>query len=207
MAARRVERKARGGWSTGVALPPAAVGAHGIPMLPDGFRTARLVLRPIAPEDAGPIFDGYAQDAEVTRFLTWRTVRSRAETEAYIARCLATPPDASRTYVLVGAEDGAVRGAFDLRRDDPYRMGFGYVLARRWWGQGLMPEALAAVAEWALAQPGVFRISALCDVENLASARAMEKAGLVREGLLRRRSVHPNIGDEPRDCFLYARVR
>jgi [ribosomal protein S5]-alanine N-acetyltransferase len=107
--------------------------------------------------------------------------------------------------VLVGAEDGAVRGAFDLRRDEPHR--FGYVLARRCWGQGLMPEALAAVAEWALAQPGVFRFNALCDAENLASARAMEKAGLVREGLLRRRSVHPNIGDEPRDCFLYARVR
>jgi Acetyltransferase (GNAT) domain len=91
MAARRVERKARCGRSMGVALPPAAVGAHGVPMLPDSFRTARLVLQPIAPEDAGPIFGGFAQDAEVTRFLTWRTVRSRAETEAYIARCLATP--------------------------------------------------------------------------------------------------------------------
>jgi RimJ/RimL family protein N-acetyltransferase len=176
-------------------------------MLPDGFRTDRLVLRPIAPEDAGPIFDSYAQDAEVTRFLVWRPHRSRDDTEAYIARCLAKPPDEARTYVLVGREDGAVRGAFDLRRDEPHRFGFGYVLARRCWGQGLMPEALAAVAEWALAQPGVFRFNALCDVENLASARAMEKAGLVREGLLRRRSVHPNIGDEPRDCFLYARVR
>ena len=109
--------------------------------------------------------------------------------------------------MLVGAEDGSLRGAFELRRDDANRMGFGYVLARSWWGQGLMTEALAAVAEWALAQPEVFRVSALCDTENVASARVMEKAGLVREGLLRRRSVHPNIGDEPRDCFLYARVR
>lgn len=176
-------------------------------MFPDTFATARLVLRPIAPGDAGPIFETYAQDAEVTRFLTWRTVRSRAETEAYIARCLATPPDASRTYVLAGRDDDAVRGAFDLRRDDANRMGFGYVLARPWWGRGLMTEALAAVAEWALDRPAVFRISALCDVENGASARVMEKAGLVREGLLRRRSVHPNIGDEPRDCFIYARVR
>lgn len=175
--------------------------------LPDGFETARLVLRPIADGDAGPIFEGYAQDAEVARFLVWRPHRSRADTDAYIARCLAKRPDEARTYVLAGREDGAVRGAFDLRRDDASRMGFGYVLARRWWGRGLMPEALAAVADWALAQPGVFRISALCDVENRASARVMEKAGLAREGLLRRRILCPNVADEPRDCFLYARVR
>jgi hypothetical protein len=35
----------------------------------------------------------------------------------------------------------------------------------------------------------------------------MEKAGLGREGLLRRWSVHPNLGDEPRDCLSFARVR
>jgi len=176
-------------------------------VFPDAFQTARLVLRPIAPEDAGPIFDGYAQDPGVARFLVWRPHRSRADTDAYIARCLAKPPREARTYVLADREDGAVRGAFDLRRDDANRMGFGYVLARRWWGQGLMPEALVAVADWALAQPGVFRISALCDVENRASARVMEKAGLDREGLLRRRILCPNLADEPRDCYLYARVR
>ena len=66
-------------------------------MLPDRFHTARLALRPIAPDDAGPIFETYAQDAEVTRFLVWRPHGGRADTEAYLARCLATPPDASRT--------------------------------------------------------------------------------------------------------------
>lgn len=176
-------------------------------MFPDAFRTARLALRPIAPGDAGPIFDAYAQDPEVTRFLTWRPHRSRGDTETYIAHCLATPPEAAQTFVLVGHEDASVRGALDLRREGPHRLGFGYVLAQAWWGQGLMPEALAAMADWALAQPSVFRIGAVCDVENTGSARVMEKAGLAREGLLRRWLVHPNIGDEPRDCFSYARVR
>ncbi len=176
-------------------------------MFPDAFRTPGLGLRPIAPEDAEPIFDSYAQDAEVTRFLTLRPHRSRADTKACIAHCAAAPPHASRTYVLVGQEDGAVRGAFDLRREEPHRLGFGYALARPWWGRGLMAEALAAVADRALAQPPVFRIGAVCDAENTGSARVMEKAGLAREGLLRRWLVHPNLGDEPRDCFSYARVR
>jgi ribosomal-protein-alanine N-acetyltransferase len=70
-----------------------------------------------------------------------------------------------------------------------------------------MTEVLAEVVTWALKQPSVFRISAVCDVENIGSARVMEKAGLVREGLLRRWLMHPNVSDEPRDCFSYARVR
>jgi hypothetical protein len=37
-------------------------------MLPEIFHTVRLILRPIVPEYAGPIFDRYALDATVTRF-------------------------------------------------------------------------------------------------------------------------------------------
>jgi hypothetical protein len=62
------------------------------------------------PQDAGPIFDGYAQDTTVTRFVIWRPHRSRSDTEAYIAQCIATPPDVSRTYVLTDRTDGDVRG-------------------------------------------------------------------------------------------------
>jgi len=176
-------------------------------MLPDTFHTPRLILRPIAQEDAGPIFESYAQDATVTRFLTWQPHRSLSDTEAYVAQCIDAPPDVSRTYVLTNKNAGDLRGAFELRRAAPHRLNFGYVLARTWWGQGQMTEVLAEVVTWALKQPSVFRISAVCDVENIGSARVMEKAGLVREGLLRRWLMHPNVSDEPRDCFSYARVR
>ena len=101
-------------------------------MLPDTFHTARLKLRLIVPEDAGSIFDGYAQDATVTRFLIWRPHGSRSDTEAYIAQCIATPPDVSRTYVLTDRTDGDVRSAFALRLAAPHRLDCGYVLARAW---------------------------------------------------------------------------
>jgi ribosomal-protein-alanine N-acetyltransferase len=177
-------------------------------MLPENFHTARLVLRPIALEDAGAIFDAYAQDAAVTRFVIWRPHRSQRDTEAYVAQCIAAHPDVSRTYVIVvrrGSDD--LRGAFTLRQPASHRCDVGYVLARPWWGQGLMTEVLTEVVNWTLQQPSIFRIGALCDVENIGSARVMEKAGLVREGLLRRWLMHPNVSDEPRDCLSYARVR
>jgi RimJ/RimL family protein N-acetyltransferase len=70
-----------------------------------------------------------------------------------------------------------------------------------------MTEALAEVVRWALYQDTIWRIGAVCDVENVASARVMEKVGLTKEGILRRWIMHPNVSDLPRDCFSYARVR
>jgi ribosomal-protein-alanine N-acetyltransferase len=175
-------------------------------MLPDSLRTPRLLLRPIAAQDAGPIFERYAQDPDVSRFLTWRPHHSRADTDAYIGHCLATPPETARTYVLVDGEN-RVCGALDLRHASGYRLEFGYVLARSWWGRGLMTEALTEAVAWALAQPPIFRIGSVCDVDNIASARVMEKSGLTREGRLHRWLIHPNISDKPRDCFVYARTR
>lgn len=176
-------------------------------MLPATFRTARLSLRPITMGDTGAIFQAYEKDPDVTRFLIWRPHRTRRDIEAYIRSCLETPPHRARTYVMQGRKDSAIRGCVDLRQADRHRLEFGYVLARAWWGQGLMTEALSEIVRWGLEQPGIFRISAVCDVENIGSARVMEKSGLIREGLLKRYLIHPGISKEPRDCFSYARVR
>jgi ribosomal-protein-alanine N-acetyltransferase len=174
-------------------------------MFPDTFDTARLVLRPVALADARPIFDGYAQDPEVTRFLTWRPHRRVEDTEAYISNCLAAA--FSRTYVLITRSGEKLIGALDLRQSSPWRLGCGYVLAQSSWGQGLMTEALKTVADWAINQPEIWRIGDFCDVENLASARVMEKAGFSQEGVLIRWSMHPNVSDQPRDCFSFARAK
>jgi RimJ/RimL family protein N-acetyltransferase len=176
-------------------------------MLPDGFETARLILRPTAKGDAPAIFTGYAQDPIAVRFLTWCPHGALSETEDYIARCMAAPPDQSRTYVLIGRSESQLLGAFELRRPKRHMLDFGYVLARLYWRRGLMTEALVEVVDWAMRQDSIWRIGAVCDIENPASARVMEKAGLQREGILRRWIIHPNIGPEPRDCFSYAKIR
>ena len=176
-------------------------------MLPETFETARLLLRPVTVGDVDAIFDSYAQDEEVARYLIWRPHRSRSETQAYVDRCIATPWEVERTYILAGREDKVVRGAFALRQRAPHRLDCGYVLARRWWRRGVMTEVLIEVTVWALRQPSVFRVGAVCDVENIGSARVLEKSGFVREGLLRRWLIHPNISDEPRDCYSYSHAR
>src|SRR6516164_3787326 len=176
-------------------------------MLPETFETTRLLLRPVSVVDVDAIFHSYTQDEEVARYLIWRPHRSRSETQAYVDRCIATPWEVERTYILAGREDKVVRGAFALRQRAPHRLDCGYVLARRWWRQGLMTEVLTEITASALRQSSVFRIGAMCDVENIGSARVLEKSGFVREGLLRRWLIHPNISDEPRDCYSYSHAR
>lgn len=88
-----------------------------------------------------------------------------------------------------------------------HKLDVGYVLARPYWGRGLMSEACAAVVDIAFSDPAVHRVWAVCDVDNHASTRVMEKAGMTREGVLRRWIVHPNVSSQPRDVYCYARVR
>jgi ribosomal-protein-alanine N-acetyltransferase len=91
-------------------------------------------------------------------------------------------------------------------RPSQCRVNIGYVLARASWGLGLIPEAIRALCEVALAGP-FFRVEATCDVENRSSVRALEKSGFVKEGRLSRYMLHPNLSCEPRDSWLYATHR
>lgn len=78
---------------------------------------------------------------------------------------------------------------------------------KKYWGQGYMSEAARAMVDWALSQDEIFRVSATCDISNIASARVMEKAGMQREGILRRHTIHPHLSPEPRDVYIYAKVK
>lgn len=174
---------------------------------PDRLRTERLILRPSALRDADAIYGAYATDPDVTRYVGWRPHGSVDETVAYLERCEAKRAAGTDfAYVL---EDGAtceLLGMIDAHVS-AHAVGYGYVLRREGWGQGLMAEALDALVTDALAHPTIYRAHAVCDVGNPASARVMEKAGMTYEGMLRRYLVHPNVSDEPRDCLAYARVR
>lgn len=174
---------------------------------PTEVRTARLLLRKPATADAQAIFDAYASDPDVTRFLTWEPHRNSNETAAFLDGCLAKWADGSGFPFIIEERTtpGAPIGMINLRPSD-HRISVGYVLARSSWGRGIAPEALAALVDLSLAQDHIFRFEAFCDAENKASARVMEKVGLTYEGTLRRHSVAPNLSSEPRDCLLFAKV-
>jgi ribosomal-protein-alanine N-acetyltransferase len=176
-------------------------------MLEQIIHTERLLLRPPELADADTVFQSYAQDPEVTRYLTWRPHRSLADTQKVIRAIIDEWSGGTRfTWAITRADDGAVLGMLAARVEGHMAV-IGYVLARSAWGNGYMPEAVRGVIEALWALPAIFRIWAVCDVENVASARVLEKAGMLREGRLARFIVLPNLGAEPRDVYCYAIVR
>ncbi|GAB2841432.1 GNAT family protein [Pseudoduganella ginsengisoli] len=176
--------------------------------LPNEITTTRLILRQPRASDAAALFDAYTQDAEVARYMVWVPHKSVKETEGFIAYCCeAWSSGKSRPYVMsLQSAPHRPIGILEARLHS-HMIDLGYVLAREHWGAGLMPEAVGTLAEIALADPSCFRVQATCDVENIASARTLEKAGFALEAKLQRYTMHPNISAAPRACFMYANCR
>lgn len=171
---------------------------------PEVMETARLRLRRPTLEDAPALFERYTKDPEVTRHLAWRPHENVTRTQMFLQRCTAAwEKGEAFPWVLTQRSEDEPIGMIEIRMQG-HRVEIGYVLARSYWGRGYMTEAARAVVYWALSQTGVFRVWAVCDVENVASARVLEKLGMRREGTLSRWIIHPNISEQPRDCYCYA---
>jgi RimJ/RimL family protein N-acetyltransferase len=174
---------------------------------PVAWETKRLMARRATRDAAPQIFEAYAQDLEVARYMIWRPHRDVDETVAFLDRCERAWQDRTAfPWTLWLKDDGRLAGMIETRCTGT-AVDIGYVLRRSLWRRGLMTEAVRFVVEWALLLPGVYRVWATCDVENVASARLLESVGMEREGVLRRWIVHPNISAEPRDALCYAIVR
>jgi [ribosomal protein S5]-alanine N-acetyltransferase len=146
----------------------------------------------------------YAQDAEVARYLTWRPNQTVEETREFVRGCLTSwSKGKSFHWTILRRKDDRLLGMITARVEG-HKWELGYVLARSHWGHGYMTEAVRAVIDWASKQPEIYRVWAVCDIDNRASARVMEKAGMILEGVLRRWSIHPNLSPEPRDSYCYA---
>lgn len=174
---------------------------------PERIQTSRLLLRIPTLEDAGSIFQAYTCDPEVTRFLPWQPHTHVDQSQEFLAGCLKAWQEGSRfPYVITVLGQDKAFGMIEVRLDG-FKADVGYVLGRGYWCAGYMTEALGAIIHWWREEPSLYRLWAICDVENIGSARVMEKVGMQREGCLRREILHPAVSPEPRDCYLYSIVK
>lgn len=175
-------------------------------MLPSRISTERLLLRPATTDDAETIFSLYATDAEVTRYLTWAPHRTVEDTRGFLSICEdAWKYGTSFPYIIERAGDRQLLGM--ICAEPSHGFCLGYVLARPFWGHEYIAEAAAAIISHAFALDDVYRIWAVCDVRNTASARVMQKIGMQLEGTLRKFEKAPNLSPVPRDVLCYSIVK
>jgi ribosomal-protein-alanine N-acetyltransferase len=167
------------------------------------LETERLLLRCPVPDDGPKIFEAFASDPQVTRFLSWRPHTRLADAEEAVSlRIERLAAGVEYSWVIEPNLGRHVIGIISVwPSGDSVELGF--VLARSHWSRGLTTEAVRAVMEWSLASAGVTHVWATCDLENHASARVLEKAGLISRGRFEREIVRPNLSSEPRPSLLF----
>ncbi|XP_051127979.1 uncharacterized protein LOC127249286 [Andrographis paniculata] len=146
-----------------------------------------LILRPIALTDVDD-FMVWATDPRVSKFCLWETYNSRDQAVEYIQNQAIPHP-----WLRAICVDGRAVGTITVTPGsggDRCRGELGYVLAYDYWGKGIMTRAVEMVGGAIFEElPELQRVEAMVDVENGRSQRVLEKAGFVKEGVLRKYRV------------------
>ena len=99
---------------------------------------------------------------------------------------------------MIGSAGITITSEYDFKGE------LGYKIGSRWWNQGYSSEAARAVIDYMFRNTDIERIDAFSPVENPASKKVMEKAGMHYEGILQhyyktRNGFH--------NCTLYGIIR
>jgi ribosomal-protein-serine acetyltransferase len=164
-----------------------------------------LTLRPPTEDDADDITLA-CQDAETLRWLPLPQPYTRASAEWFIHTFGPSQRESGAGVVLAIESAGRLVGAIDLKRVDwaDKIAEVGYWVAPWARGRGVASEATRSLARWAIHEHGFERVELLAATGNLASQRAAEKAGFVREGIARNAGHLP---DRRVDLVVYSMVR
>jgi len=173
-------------------------------MGPEEVETARLILRRPRMTDAASMFERYASDPDVTRFLGWPRHASIDATQAFLQfsdqeweRWPVGP------YLVLSRADERLLGGSGLSFQAAREAVTGYVLAKDAWGHGYATETLTAIVDVAR-RIGVRRLTAQCHPEHRPSRRVLEKCGFVRDDPPTQLVEFPNLASgmqQAADCY------
>ena len=148
------------------------------------IETKRLLLRPVAESDDGDIF-AYAKEENVGPNAGWKPHQNIQETREIMRQLFLGQED---VFAMVYRQQGQVIGTIGLvadpKRDNERSRMLGYAMSERFWGQGLMPEAVRAVIRYGFEQLNLELIAAYCYPHNHRSQAVLRKCGFLYEGTI-----------------------
>jgi ribosomal-protein-alanine N-acetyltransferase len=157
------------------------------------LKTERLVLRRLELADAQAMFENWASDPAVTKYLSWPTHKNVHHTIEYLIQVIEKYQDAGYyDWVLVAKSLGKPIGNIGcVHHNDQTRMlDVGYCIGKQWWHQGYTSEALAALIRFFFETVGANRIQAEHDTRNQHSGSVMKKCGMLYEGTTRQSATN-----------------
>lgn len=172
------------------------------------LETERLILRKFLFEDAEDMFANWANDAEVAKYMRWNEHKDIDETKKNLRNRIEKYQEPSTYYWAIimktinkpiGNIALIISNEYDMCADVAYCIGPSY------WGQGIATEALKRVLEFGLSEVNFNRIEAYHSVNNVASGRAMQNAGMKYEGRMRQK-YRSHVGFEDSDLYAIIKI-
>jgi ribosomal-protein-alanine N-acetyltransferase len=148
------------------------------------LETERLELRRFAMSDAQAMFERWAHDPQVTRYLMWRAHRDVRDTEDTLRYWESQyhHKDFYEWAILLKGQALPIGSIGVSKVKGQTRvMEFGYCIGRPWWGNGICAEAGKAVLQLMFETVGCTGMIAMYAQGNEASGRVMEKCGMHRK--------------------------
>jgi ribosomal-protein-alanine N-acetyltransferase len=149
------------------------------------LETDRLILRPFVIEDADAMYNNWASDPEVTKFLMWPHHNTVEISQAILSDWISQYcKEDFYNWAIVLKENGEkpIGSIAIVKLDDTIEMvHVGYCLGKKWWKRGITSEALAALIKFFFEEVGVNRIESRHDPRNANSGKVMMKCGLKYE--------------------------
>ena len=143
------------------------------------MKTERLYIRRFTADDGEDLYE-YLSDEKVVFYEPY-PVFSRAEAETEAAR---RSNDGSFWAVCL-VENKKLIGNLYFGRQEPEQFltwQIGYVFNRSYQGRGYAAESAQRIIRYGFEECGAHRIMALCNPENTASWRLLERLNMRREG-------------------------
>lgn len=168
----------------------------------------RILARPYRADDVPLLVEAVqASVAEVSRWLPWcRPDYDDDSAARFIAnRSAAWAEGREFSFALFEPTHGVMIGGCGLNHLNRthHFANLWYWVRTGYAGRGVATGATRLVARFGFEVLGLQRVEVVVDVANDASQRVAEKAGAVREGVLRRRLA---VGGAPRDAVMYSLV-
>ncbi len=150
------------------------------------LHTPRLTLRRFTQADAQAMFDAWAHDARVTRFLTWAPHASPETTRELLEGWCARYAEPA-CYNWAMEHEGKLIGNISVVRhsEQSESAELGYCMGYDFWNRGLMTEAVSAVRDFLFGEVGFHRLEISHAVKNPGSGRVAQKCGFRYEGTKR----------------------
>ncbi len=152
------------------------------------LHSERLILRRLAIQDAKAMYNNWASDSEVTKFLTWSAHTDASETDCILHNWDEQyGEDTFYQWAIVPKAFGEPIGTISVVKCDENTdtMEIGYCIGKKWWHKGYTSEALQTVISFLFHDVKINRLEARHDTHNPHSGAVMKKCGMCFEGILR----------------------